>query len=290
MNLQNLSDKELLEQTFAIARKERVVTVELLRHLAEVERRQLYLEVGRSDLYDYVIKDLKISEPAAFRRIQSMRILLDVPSAAKLIETGELCISTLSKVQSAMKKAPPEDKEKVLQRLAGKSSREVDRVLATRDPRGPREFTRWLNENEVQLTFSLEKPDFQKLEELQSIRSHKDVQKTYRVIVSDLVKLGHENWNPMQRNAKPTSVSPGVNSLPPALKALIWQRDGGKCTYKIPGTDRLCGSTDLLQVDHIKPLALGGTFAPENLRLLCAAHNRARAEKTFHGKGSEPKK
>jgi 5-methylcytosine-specific restriction endonuclease McrA len=43
----------------------------------------------------------------------------------------------------------------------------------------------------------------------------------------------------------------------------------------------------LLQIDHIKPYALGGTHDPENLRVLCAAHNQHEARKTF-GERSVP--
>lgn len=46
----------------------------------------------------------------------------------------------------------------------------------------------------------------------------------------------------------------------------IWQRDHSRCTN--------CGSTRLLNVDHIKPIAHGGTAAHDNLRLLCFACNQ----------------
>lgn len=242
------------------------------------------MSLGHSSLYEYCVKELKFSEGAAYRRVQAMRLLIDVPSAAQKLEEGSLSITTAAKVQSAMRKAPPDDKERVVESVQGKSTRETDRELAKHDSRGPREFTRWLNENEVQLTFSLEKPDFQRLEELQSLRTHVDVQKTYRVIVTDLVKLGHERWNPLRRNATSASKShcgAGARSIPSALRVQVWQRDAGRCTYRAPGSPQACGSRDLVQIDHIHPVALGGKNELSNLRLLCAAHNRARAEETF---------
>lgn len=36
---------------------------------------------------------------------------------------------------------------------------------------------------------------------------------------------------------------------------------------------QLCGSTDRASVDHIFPIILGGTHAPENLRILCGSCN-----------------
>ena len=35
----------------------------------------------------------------------------------------------------------------------------------------------------------------------------------------------------------------------------------------------LCGSTTRASVDHIHPIILGGTHAPENLRILCGTCN-----------------
>ncbi len=61
---------------------------------------------------------------------------------------------------------------------------------------------------------------------------------------------------------------------------MVWERDGGRCTYKNPD-NKTCASRDLVQIDHIQPLALGGKNELNNLRLLCASHNRRRAEKTF---------
>ena len=53
------------------------------------------------------------------------------------------------------------------------------------------------------------------------------------------------------------------------IRREIWQRANKKCS--------LCGSAHRLQIDHIQPLALGGTNAKENLRLLCFHCNQRQA-------------
>ena len=70
-------------------------------------------------------------------------------------------------------------------------------------------------------------------------------------------------------------------AIPAKIRKDIWARDQGRCTYVNPKTGRRCNSKYLLQVDHIKPFALGGGSEKENLRLLCAGHNRFRSEQTF---------
>ncbi|MCB0391258.1 MAG: HNH endonuclease, partial [Bdellovibrionales bacterium] len=57
------------------------------------------------------------------------------------------------------------------------------------------------------------------------------------------------------------------------LKYHIWQRDGGRCTK--------CGSRQHLNVDHVKPVALGGEANSENLRLLCQPCNQRQAIRIF---------
>lgn len=53
-----------------------------------------------------------------------------------------------------------------------------------------------------------------------------------------------------------------------ALRREIFRRDGGRCVA--------CGSAELLQFDHVIPVAMGGATTAENLQLLCAPCNRAK--------------
>ena len=58
-----------------------------------------------------------------------------------------------------------------------------------------------------------------------------------------------------------------------ATKHAVWQRDGSRCCQ--------CGSIHNLNLDHIHPVALGGTSSIENLRLLCFSCNQRQAIITF---------
>lgn len=58
--------------------------------------------------------------------------------------------------------------------------------------------------------------------------------------------------------------------LPEELRREVFRRDGGRCTA--------CGTDELLQFDHIIPVAMGGASTPENLQLLCAGCNRAKSD------------
>ena len=68
--------------------------------------------------------------------------------------------------------------------------------------------------------------------------------------------------------------------VPPAVRDRVIHRDGGRCTF-VDRNGQRCTETIALQVDHVKPAALGGTGTESNLRAMCPAHNRLLAERTF---------
>lgn len=58
-----------------------------------------------------------------------------------------------------------------------------------------------------------------------------------------------------------------------STKRLIHHRDH-VCQYVSPHTGKKCESKWQLQVDHIQPRWAGGSHDLQNLKLLCAQHNR----------------
>jgi hypothetical protein len=68
--------------------------------------------------------------------------------------------------------------------------------------------------------------------------------------------------------------------IPSAVQREVATRDGLRCTYVSDGGCR-CSARAFLQIHHEEPWARGGTSVPENLRLLCAVHNRLLAERDF---------
>lgn len=65
-----------------------------------------------------------------------------------------------------------------------------------------------------------------------------------------------------------------------AVRDAVIRRDGGRCTFVDRNGER-CTETIALQVDHVRPRALGGSNNTSNLRAMCPAHNRLLAERTF---------
>lgn len=56
--------------------------------------------------------------------------------------------------------------------------------------------------------------------------------------------------------------------IPQDVKLAVWRAHEGRCAN--------CGSSELLEYDHVIPLALGGSNDVRNLQLLCADCNRSK--------------
>ena len=83
--------------------------------------------------------------------------------------------------------------------------------------------------------------------------------------------------------ARPGTSTPHQNPrfIPAHIKVAVFKRDHGACVYQNVNTGKQCGSTFQIQFDHVVPVAKGGESRIENLRILCASHNRLEAERVF---------
>ena len=66
-----------------------------------------------------------------------------------------------------------------------------------------------------------------------------------------------------------------------SAKKTAFYRAGVQCTYFSEITGKRCTEKHFLQVEHIVPVAMGGSSEQENLTVLCACHNRLSAIDSF---------
>lgn len=280
-------ESDLLARTKELTQRERSLSLEVLQRLREVEVRKLYLKIGYPSLYEYVVKELKYSEGAAYRRIQAMRLMKELPEMEEKVAKGSLSLTTAAQIQSFFrsKQAPKSEILSMLNAVEGKSTREVQKALVAKYPEySLLERVRFLSSNKVELTLVIEEELRQRLEHLKSVRAHKSASMSYQQLLQELAKLGIKEWDPSSwtfRAQRTATSAPKSHRINDRIRSIVWKRDQASCAYVDPNTKRRCGSRHLLQIDHIKPLALGGDSNLSNLRLLCAGHNQWRAELTF---------
>jgi 5-methylcytosine-specific restriction endonuclease McrA len=68
--------------------------------------------------------------------------------------------------------------------------------------------------------------------------------------------------------------------IPADVRRAVWERDGGRCSFPLEGGG-VCGSTYQLELDHITPVARGGSSTVEGLRVACKPHNIDAARRIF---------
>jgi 5-methylcytosine-specific restriction endonuclease McrA len=77
--------------------------------------------------------------------------------------------------------------------------------------------------------------------------------------------------------------------IPAPTRRAVWNRDGGQCSY-VSDRGHRCEARNLLQYDHVIPVARGGSSTVDNVRLRCRAHNQLEAERLFGARFMEDKR
>jgi 5-methylcytosine-specific restriction endonuclease McrA len=72
--------------------------------------------------------------------------------------------------------------------------------------------------------------------------------------------------------------------IPAAVRRAVRARDGERCRF-VDEQGRRCCERHRLEFHHRRPYGMGGDHSPENISLLCPAHNRYVAELDY-GKGA----
>ena len=65
--------------------------------------------------------------------------------------------------------------------------------------------------------------------------------------------------------------------IPAAVRRAVRARDAGRCRF-VDEQGRCCSERKRLEFHHRRPYGMGGDHSPENISLLCPAHNRYVAE------------
>jgi hypothetical protein len=331
--LKNLTDQILLERTRELAKEERTITIRVLHHLREVERRRLFVDLGYSTLHAYAVGDLKYCPASASNRIDAMRLLKEIPEIAEKIESGSLNLTLLNQAQRFFKQeakvekpVATEEKRELLSVLEGKSTREAEKELVQRSSEPlalRRDSVRVMSETYSEVRFLVTQETLDQLERIRGLLGHTHSQMTLGELLAVMAKITLEKLDParepkrkrvdakmieakkaeaktieanqVEARQTDTQVSQSVYAhevgegekqpnmkeagarefagrayIRASLRREVWKRANGKCSG--------CGGLYRLQIDHIEPIAKGGTNAPENLRLLCFHCNQRQAD------------
>lgn len=90
----DFSDRELVAGTKRLAFEERRATAALIRSLMELDARRLYLAEGCASLFKYCTDVLRLSEDAAYNRMEIARAARRLPAILDALEEGALTLTS----------------------------------------------------------------------------------------------------------------------------------------------------------------------------------------------------
>lgn len=131
MTLETLTNDDLRKRLLALASRERESTADLVRHLAEADVRRASDEWGYASLFFYCTEELRLSEAAAYKRINVARLGLAYPVIFDLLKAGDTHLEGLLIIGSHL---TPENHRPVLERIRRKSKRGIELIAAELAP------------------------------------------------------------------------------------------------------------------------------------------------------------
>ena len=313
-----LSDRELLARLPEVRGIERRAIAEVIAHLAEVERRRLYLAEACSSMYTFCIERLGYSENEAHTRLQVARLCSQFPAALEALETGTIHLTGLALL---CPKVTQENVHELLDEARGKTRREIEALLARRFPRpdvlssitpvqptlleqsnpGPgasseqaaptapaREPSRPrvepLSAASFRVEFTASAELRQKLELAQNLLSHAvptgDLASLVERALDELLAAELKRRMGAGKPRARRSLGEGSRHVPVDVSRAVWERDGFQCAF-VDEHGHRCSEKRYLTLEHKQPFARGGPPTVDNLALLCKAHNAHRAREVF---------
>jgi hypothetical protein len=130
--LESLSDDELLAGLADVLRQSRRVESSLIAHIAEVDERRLFARSACPSMFVYCLNVLHLSEGETNLRITVARAAREHPILLEMLADGRLHLSGIAKLAPVL---TPENRDLLLRRAVHKSKRQIEELLAERDPR-----------------------------------------------------------------------------------------------------------------------------------------------------------
>jgi len=283
---------DIVKKLEVLAKVERRISVKILRHLMEVERGRIHLDLGYASLFVFLTKHLKYSDGSAYRRIEAMKILRDVPDLGQRIMVGAISVTVaaeISRIVKIKKIKDVEAKRNLVEQFSWKNKREVEKEIARIAPKEAKlEKLREINSEESSLELTINKDLREKLEKLKALLSHKNPSlKMSGVleIISDMaLKQLEKRTSPKSESASENATSPEIaraskrsRYITAKTKRIIFQRARHQCEFTTHNNKR-CEATHFLEIDHKHSYSHGGGNELQNLQLLCRQHNQRKAE------------
>jgi hypothetical protein len=304
----SLSDSDLLLRMPVLVLHERSAIADVIEHLVEIDRRDLYLGQACSTLAAYCRERLGYSEDEASKRVRVARFARAVPAALEELREGRIHLTGLFVLSHY---ANPGNAGELMAEARGKTRRELEQVLAARFPKPNVEekIERTIAPNSdvsnnggashrshplcpvrplsadtfaVQFTAGVDLKS--KIDRAKELLSHSipdgDLARIFERALDELIARTLRHRVGGERLRARRMHKAGSRHVPVEHARAVWERDCGQCTF-VDEQGRRCSERRFITIEHRHPFARGGASDPENLCLLCEAHNQYNARLAY---------
>lgn len=167
LSMQEDRAERIHARALEISTRYRRTEVELIEVLDEVDRERVFAQRGYATLFQYVIRDLRLSESVAYSLIQIMRKSREVPALRTRIASGQIVLSNARRVAVVL---TAENQEEWLEKAATLSNRKLEREIATVRPQilTPERVT-YVTRDRVRLEVGFSEEDLLRLRRAQDL-------------------------------------------------------------------------------------------------------------------------
>jgi hypothetical protein len=131
-SIELLEARQLRDALKLLLRKEQAAMAEFLVALADFDRSRGWEVLGHASLFAFLVVELGLSTSSTYWRKSAAELLQDFPELEQPLRQGRLCLTTMAELAKVLTE---ENKEAVLPRFLGISSREAKEVVAELQPR-----------------------------------------------------------------------------------------------------------------------------------------------------------
>ena len=320
LNLSLIDDADLLAHMPKLLSRERAVVAEMIAHLAEIDRRRLYLDQACSCLRSYCIERLGYSEDEATKRVRVAQLARRVPPVVDELRSGAIHLTGLFLLAPYLTE---QNAEALLGEARGRSRHGVEQLIARWFPKPevqsridpvaaqsalplaeqaapsgrptgqigpgtneppPRAKLEPLSASSYRVQFTASAELYAKIQRARELVSHAlpngDLAQLIERALDELIERETKRRIGAGGRRNARKLNAGSRHVPVEIARAVWRRDADQCTF-VDAEGRRCSERRFLTLEHKHPYAFGGPPTVDNLCLLCASHNAHAARRVF---------
>lgn len=173
---------QLNQRMKSLAGQERELLCEIIQTIQEVYRHKVHLELGYTNLFNYLVEEIGYSNGSAYRRIEAARLVTEIPEMLEEIKSGDLKLTQVSLVQQAAREksktsslpVTTQDKLEIIKQITQKNREQSQQRVAAFFDLPIKEQTKSVvqADESVRIELTIPKDLFDEMKQVQALISH----------------------------------------------------------------------------------------------------------------------